>query len=97
MSVEHEIPVEGGPEMLRRREILRRAAWLLGGTISAPAALAILQGCSAKQEPGVVVATKFLTTAELAVVAAFRLVELQLAEFASLAGVEEMLHADEAT
>ena len=69
MSVEHEIPVEGGPEMLRRREILRRAAWLLGGTISAPAALAILQGCSAKQEPGVVVATKFLTTAELAVVA----------------------------
>ncbi len=39
------------PEMMRRRELLRRAAWLLGGTISAPAALAILQGC-ARQEPG---------------------------------------------
>jgi gluconate 2-dehydrogenase gamma chain len=56
------------PEMLQRRELLRRAAWLLGGAISAPAALAVLQGCSAKQQPGVVVATKFLTTAELGVV-----------------------------
>lgn len=37
------------PEMLERREILRRAAWLLGGAISAPAALAVLQGCSAKE------------------------------------------------
>lgn len=39
------------PEMLRRREVLRRAAWILGGAISAPAALAILQGCSAKDAP----------------------------------------------
>ncbi len=39
------------PEMMRRRELLRRAAWLLGGAISAPAALAILQGCSAKDSP----------------------------------------------
>ena len=39
------------PEMIRRREVLRRAAWILGGAISAPAALAILQGCSAKDEP----------------------------------------------
>jgi hypothetical protein len=39
------------PEMLARRELLRRAAWVLGGTISAPAALAILQGCSAKDAP----------------------------------------------
>jgi hypothetical protein len=31
--------------------------------------LAVLQGCSAKQQPGVVVATKFLTTAELGTVA----------------------------
>ena len=38
-------------EMLERREILRRAAWILGGAISAPAALAILQGCSAKDTP----------------------------------------------
>jgi len=36
-------------EMMRRREVLRRAAWMLGGAISAPAALAILQGCSAKE------------------------------------------------
>jgi hypothetical protein len=36
------------PEMLQRRAVLRRVAWLLGGAVSAPAALAILQGCSAK-------------------------------------------------
>jgi hypothetical protein len=36
-------------EMMQRREILRRAAWMLGGAVSAPAALAILQGCSAKE------------------------------------------------
>jgi len=35
-------------EMMRRREVLRRVAWMLGGAISAPSALAILQGCSAK-------------------------------------------------
>jgi glucoside 3-dehydrogenase (cytochrome c) hitch-hiker subunit len=43
--------VDESPEMLHRREVLRRAAWLLGGAISAPAALAILQGCSAKDAP----------------------------------------------
>lgn len=42
-------PINEGPEMIERREILRRAAWLLGGAVSAPAALAILQGCSAKE------------------------------------------------
>ena len=58
------------PEMLQRREILRRAAWLLGGAISAPAALAVLQGCSAKQEPGAPpAALKFLNATELSVVA----------------------------
>jgi hypothetical protein len=36
-------------EMMQRRELLRRAAWMLGGAVSAPAALAILQGCSAKE------------------------------------------------
>ena len=36
-------------ELLQRRELLRRAAWMLGGAVSAPAALAILQGCSAKE------------------------------------------------
>src|SRR4051812_16382258 len=43
--------LDNSPEMIRRREVLRRAAWILGGAISAPAALAILQGCSAKDEP----------------------------------------------
>ena len=50
-------------EMMQRRELLRRAAWMLGGAISAPAALAILQGCSAK-DPAVGAAAfkpKFLT------------------------------------
>jgi gluconate 2-dehydrogenase gamma chain len=37
------------PEMLRRRALLKRVAWMLGGAVSAPAALAILQGCSAKE------------------------------------------------
>ena len=50
-------------EMMQRREILRRVAWMLGGAISAPAALAILQGCSAK-DPAVSATAfkpKFLT------------------------------------
>jgi len=58
------------PGMQARREILKRAAWLLGGAISAPAALAVLQGCHQKTEPGVAAAApKFLTAAELALVA----------------------------
>jgi gluconate 2-dehydrogenase gamma chain len=36
------------PELLQRRAVLQRVAWLLGGAVSAPAALAILQGCSAR-------------------------------------------------
>jgi hypothetical protein len=46
-ELQHEDPVT-----MQRREILRRAAWLLGGAISAPAALAILQGCSAREASG---------------------------------------------
>ena len=42
---------DDSPQMVQRRELLRRAAWVLGGAISAPAALAILQGCSAKDSP----------------------------------------------
>jgi len=62
------------PELLQRREILRRAAWILGGTISAPAALAILQGCSARDSAATtsgttVPATRFLYAGELALVA----------------------------
>lgn len=50
-------------EMMQRRELLRRAAWMLGGAISAPAALAILQGCSAKDAAvgGAAFTPKFLT------------------------------------
>jgi hypothetical protein len=40
---------EDSPDLKQRRELLRRAAWMLGGAISAPAALAILQGCSARE------------------------------------------------
>lgn len=58
------------PEMLKRRELLRRAAWLLGGAVSAPAALAILQGCSAKESTGAAADTlKVLTPAQLELVA----------------------------
>jgi hypothetical protein len=40
-------------EMRQRRALLKQVAWMLGGAISAPAALAILQGCSAKESaPG---------------------------------------------
>jgi len=57
------------PEMVRRRELLKRAAWLLGGAISAPAALAILQGCSAKENEAAPAATKLLNAGQLALVA----------------------------
>jgi len=58
------------PELQARRDLLRRAAWLLGGAISAPAALAVLQGCSARQEPAGAGAAKpkFLGVAGLALV-----------------------------
>jgi len=57
------------PDLLQRREMLKRAAWLLGGAISAPAALAILQGCSAQESGGAPVATKLLNASQLALVA----------------------------
>ncbi|HET9862506.1 MAG TPA: gluconate 2-dehydrogenase subunit 3 family protein [Steroidobacteraceae bacterium] len=60
---------QDSPEMLERRQILRRAAWLLGGAISAPAALAVLQGCSAKQQPGEAPAPRLLDVPALALVA----------------------------
>jgi gluconate 2-dehydrogenase gamma chain len=58
-------------ELLKRREILRRAAWLLGGAISAPAALAILQGCSARQQDSAApsAALKLLNPAQFDLVA----------------------------
>jgi len=48
-------------EMQQRRALLKRAAWMLGGAVSAPAALAILQGCSAKEAPATAWTPKFLT------------------------------------
>src|SRR5687767_10583190 len=60
---------DDAPEMRQRRELLRRAAWLLGGAVSAPAALAILQGCSAKESAGPGAALKFLDAAQLETVA----------------------------
>ncbi len=65
MSLDHD-----APEILERREILRRAAWMLGGAISAPAALAILQGCSAQHDaaPVAAPALRFLSAAQFAVI-----------------------------
>ena len=48
-------------EMQQRRALLKRVAWILGGAVSAPAALAILQGCSAKESPTDAWIPKFLT------------------------------------
>jgi len=51
-------------EMMQRREVLRRVGWMLGGAVSAPAALAILQGCSAKDSVSAAAfKPKFLTGA----------------------------------
>jgi gluconate 2-dehydrogenase gamma chain len=35
---------------MNRRELLQRVAWIMGGAISAPAVLGVLNGCSAKKE-----------------------------------------------
>jgi gluconate 2-dehydrogenase gamma chain len=71
-------PVTEDVEVLRRREVLRRAAWLLGGAVSAPLAVALLQGCGdrkAAEAPKaadaplpVPWAPKFLNAAQLALV-----------------------------
>jgi gluconate 2-dehydrogenase gamma chain len=60
---------QDSPEMLQRRALLRRAAWLLGGAVSAPAALAILQGCSARETGQTAGALKFLNAAQMKTVA----------------------------
>ena len=58
-------------EMLRRREVLRRIAWMLGGAVSAPTALALLNGCSAKEAtPGAAWAPKFFKGTQADVVTA---------------------------
>ena len=58
-------------EMQQRRAVLKRVAWMLGGAISAPAALAILQGCSAKETPaGAANTWKFMSADEGSLVTA---------------------------
>lgn len=57
-------------QLMQRRELLKRVAWMLGGAVSAPAVLAVLQGCSAREAPeGGAWAPKFLTAAQAALVA----------------------------
>ena len=62
---------EDSVDLQQRRALLKRVAWMLGGAISAPAALAILQGCSAKETPaGAATSWKFLTAEEGSIVSA---------------------------
>jgi gluconate 2-dehydrogenase gamma chain len=59
------------PEMLERRALLKRVTLMLGGAISAPAVLAILQGCSAKESvPGAATAWRFFKGRQADVVSA---------------------------
>lgn len=57
--------------MIDRRELLKRVAYLMGGAISAPAMLGVLQGCSAKKPtadwvPGFFNATQAAIVSEVA-------------------------------
>lgn len=51
---------------MNRRELLQRVAWLMGGAISAPAVLGVLNGCKAK--PSASWHPLFLSTQEGAIV-----------------------------
>jgi gluconate 2-dehydrogenase gamma chain len=67
----HESSSIESPEMQQRRAVLKRVAWMLGGAVSAPAALAILQGCSAKEPvPGAVLQSKFFKGKQADVISA---------------------------
>jgi hypothetical protein len=55
--------------MIDRRELLKRVAYLMGGAISAPAVMSVLQGCSPKKPTGEWTPS-FLTPEQGAVVAA---------------------------
>jgi len=55
-----------GDNLMNRRELLQRVAMLMGGAISAPAALAVLNGCSPK--PGATWQPLFLSKEEGAMV-----------------------------
>ncbi|HEY7638246.1 MAG TPA: gluconate 2-dehydrogenase subunit 3 family protein [Steroidobacteraceae bacterium] len=54
---------------MNRRELLQRVAWLMGGAISAPAVLGVLNGCSPKPS-GATWTPLFLSKDEGAIVAA---------------------------
>jgi hypothetical protein len=58
-------------EMIRRRDILRRAAGVLGGAVAPPAARALQQGGSAKQQPSgaATSASRLLDAAQLTLLA----------------------------
>jgi hypothetical protein len=51
---------------MNRREVLQRVAWLMGGAISAPAVLGVLNGCSRRPSPG---ATLVLDEKQRAIIA----------------------------
>lgn len=57
-------------EVIDRREALRRAALLLGGTISAPAVLGVLAGCDASTPVGGGWTPRVLTASQAELVAA---------------------------
>jgi gluconate 2-dehydrogenase gamma chain len=58
-------------EMQQRRAVLKRVAWMLGGAVSAPAALAILQGCTAREAPpGVTWTPKLLDATQAGLISA---------------------------
>jgi gluconate 2-dehydrogenase gamma chain len=63
--------IEDTVEMQQRRALLKRVAWMLGGAVSAPTAMAILQGCSAKEAPADVAWTpRFFDAAQVALISA---------------------------
>jgi gluconate 2-dehydrogenase gamma chain len=63
--------IEDTVEMQQRRALLKRVAWMLGGAVSAPTALAILQGCSAKETPaGVAWTPRFLDATQATLISA---------------------------
>ena len=53
---------------MNRRELLQKVAWLMGGTLSAPAVLAVLNGCSPKPSATTTWQPKFLSKEQGALV-----------------------------
>ena len=53
---------------LDRRELLKRVAYLMGGALSAPAVMGVLQGCSPKASSSAIFKPTFLTQEQAALV-----------------------------